>query len=142
MKIIVSLLTAVFAVSGVIRAADVPAARAYRVVVELTSADPAVWSGVLNNIENLRRALGPETQVEVVAHGAGLGFLQATNTGQADRMKQLAHDGVVFAACRNTMKRQNVSAEQLQPFATTVDSGVAEVVRRQTEGWAYLRTGG
>ncbi len=142
MKTIITLLCGFLAFAGVVRAANEPVARTYRVVFELTSANPEVWSGVLKNIENLRNALGPTTQVEVVVHGAGLSFLMGTNTGQADQMKHLADQGVIFAACRNTMKRQNVSAGQLLPFATTVDSGVAEVVRRQTEGWAYLRTGG
>jgi intracellular sulfur oxidation DsrE/DsrF family protein len=87
--------------------------------------------GNCNNVENLRKALGADTKVEVVVHGSGLGLLLATNTAQSGRMKQLAGDGLVFAACRNTMQRQNVSADQLLPFATTVDSGVAEVVRKQ-----------
>lgn len=132
-----------------IRAADpasasVPPAvnRAHRVVVELTSADPKVWSGALNNFENLRQALGAATQVELVAHGNGLGFLLQTNTAQVPRMKTLADAGVRFAACRNTMRRQHVSAEALLPFVVTVDSGVAEIVRRQDDGWAYLHLGG
>lgn len=122
--------------------APLPGTKVHRVVFELTSPDPRVWTGALNNVENLRQALGAATQVEVVAHGNGLGFLLRTNTAQADRMKRLADAGVVFAACRNTMKRQHVTAEALLPFATTVDSGVAEVVRRQDDGWAYVHVGG
>ncbi len=113
----------------------------HRVVVELTSADTRVWNGALNNIENLREALGAATQVAVVAHGAGLGFLLRTNTAQAARMKRLADAGVVFDACRNTMRREHVTAQSLLPFATTVDSGVAEVVRRQEAGWSYIHIG-
>ena len=55
------------------------------------------------------------------------------------RMEDLARAGVVFAACENTMKKKNVTKEDLLPFAKTVDSGVAEVVRKQEGGWAYLR---
>jgi intracellular sulfur oxidation DsrE/DsrF family protein len=113
----------------------------HRVVFELTSADPGVWNGALNNVENLRQALGAGTQIEVVAHGHGLGFLLRTNTAQADRMQRLADAGVVFAACRNTMRREHVTPEALLPFATTVDSGVAEIVRRQDAGWAYVHVG-
>jgi hypothetical protein len=39
------------------------------------------------------------------------------------------------------MKRKNLQKSDLVPFATTVDSGVAEVVRRQEAGWSYLRPG-
>ena len=40
------------------------------------------------------------------------------------------------------MKKQNVTKDQLLPFVTTVDSGVAEVVRKQEAGWAYIKGGG
>jgi intracellular sulfur oxidation DsrE/DsrF family protein len=40
------------------------------------------------------------------------------------------------------MRKQNLTKEQLLPFAVTVDSGVAEVVRKQEAGWAYLKGGG
>ena len=55
-------------------------------------------------------------------------------------MRDLSQAGVVFAACENTMKKKNVAKEDLLPFATTVDSGVAEVVRKQEAGWAYLKS--
>lgn len=39
------------------------------------------------------------------------------------------------------MKRMRVTKEELLPFAVTVDSGVAEVVRKQEEGWSYIKGG-
>ena len=110
-------------------------------IFELTSDDAEAWKGVLNNVENVQKALGP-TSIEVVAHGKGLALLTASRTPPScDRLKQSADGGVVFAACENTMKRQNLQKEDLVPFATTVDSGVAEVVRKQEAGWSYLRSG-
>lgn len=115
----------------------------HRVVFELTSNHPEAWTAVLNNVENLRRAFGPDaTKVEVVAHGNGLGFLRRMNTILQGRMQKLADAGAVFAACENTMRRQHVTKADLLPFVTTVDSGVAEVVRKQEAGWAYVHVGG
>lgn len=74
-------------------------------------------------------------------HGKGLGMILKTNTGQETRLQMLSKSGVVFAACENTMKRMNVTKEQLFPFAATVDSGVAEVVRKQEAGWSYIKAG-
>jgi hypothetical protein len=34
---------------------------------------------------------------------------------------------------------RNITAEDLFPFASTVDSGVAELVRKQEAGWAYVK---
>jgi intracellular sulfur oxidation DsrE/DsrF family protein len=56
-------------------------------------------------------------------------------------MRKLADAGVVFAACENTMKRKNLTKADLFDFATTVDAGVAEVVRRQEAGWSYVKSG-
>jgi len=120
--------------------APVAAAR-HRVVFEMTTDDHDQWQSVLNNVDNIRKALGPDkTDVEVVAHGSGLSMLLATNTADRARMEELSHAGVVFAACENTMKKKHVAKEDLLPFAMTVDSGVGELVRKQEAGWAYLKS--
>jgi uncharacterized protein len=130
---------ALFAVSA---PAAVKSPRAsHQVVIELTSGAMETWHSVLNNVENVRKALGESvTKVEVVVHGKALGFLKTSNTEQKDRMQKLAAAGVVFAACANTMKRQQVTKEQLLPFTVIVDSGVAELVRKQESGWSYVRS--
>jgi intracellular sulfur oxidation DsrE/DsrF family protein len=94
------------------------------------------------NVENLRTAFGAaNTEVAVIAHGKGLAMLVTANNTHADRMKALADGGVGFVACENTMKKKNVPKDQLLPFVTTVDSGVAEVVRKQEQGWSYIKSG-
>jgi intracellular sulfur oxidation DsrE/DsrF family protein len=119
------------------------AAAGHRIVIEVNVEGPERWEAILNNVENLQKALGADnTQVEVVAHAKGLGLLLATNDALRARMQDEHGKGVVFAACENTMRKQNVTKEHLLPFAVTVDSGVAEVVRKQEAGWAYLKGGG
>ena len=93
----------------------------------------------MNNVENLRAALGNKTLVEVVALGEGLKLLVKSDEPIVARMKKLSVAGVKFAACENTMKKQNVTKAQLLDFSITVDSGVAEVIRKQEEHWAYLK---
>lgn len=114
----------------------------HRVVFEVTTDDSQVWQGVLNNVENLQKALGAETtEIRVIAHGKGLGLLMKTDTAQAGRIASLASPKVKFLACENTMRRMKVSKEDLQPAAGTVDSGVAEVVRLQEAGYSYIKSG-
>lgn len=113
----------------------------HRIVFEVTMDGPEQWTAVLNNVENVRTALGAATEIEVVAHSRGLGLLIAKDNPLTDRMKTLANGGVVFAACENTMKKKNVTKDQLVPFAITTDSGVAEVVRKQEAGWSYIKSG-
>lgn len=115
----------------------------HRVVFEVTVDGDDQWTAVLNNIENLRIALGAErVEIAVIAHAQGLGMLLGRDHGErASRMKSLAHGGVTFAACENSMQKKDVTKEHLLSFATTVDSGVAEVVRKQQAGWSYLKSG-
>lgn len=114
----------------------------HRVVFEVTRAGEDQWKGVVNNIKNLREALGlNDTEVMVIAHSNGLGLLVQKDNKLAPQLKELADAGVVFAACENTMKKKNVTKDQLLPFATTVDSGVAETVRKEEAGWSYIKSG-
>lgn len=56
-------------------------------------------------------------------------------------MQELAGSSVVFAACENTMRIMSLIKADLAAFSTAVDSGVAEVVRRQEAGWSYVKSG-
>jgi uncharacterized protein len=113
----------------------------HRIVVEVSHGGLEEWVAALNNVANLRDTLGTNTEIEVVAHNKGLGLVMSADDSLTPRMKKLADEGVVFAACEKTMKAQNVKKDQLVPFAKPVDSGVSEIVRKQELGWSYLKTG-
>lgn len=118
-------------------------AKPHRVVFEVNVEGEETWTGILNNVQNLQKALGAEhTQIEVVAHGKGLSLLLATDAALKERLQQVASSGVTLAACENTMRRKNVKKEDLLPFTTTVPSGVTEVVLKQEAGWSYIKGGG
>lgn len=114
----------------------------HRVVMDVSSDNPKVWEIVTNNVENLQKAFGGETaSIEVVAYGPGLGMRLGSDSALTSRLQALASSGVVLAACENTMRRKGVQRSDLLPFATTVESGVAEVVRKQEQGWSYVKSG-
>ncbi len=112
------------------------------IVIEVNVEGRETWNGILNNVENLQKTFeGESTEIEIVAHGKGLGLILKTNEALQDRLKRIADAGVRFAACENTMRRMNIKKEDLMPFAMTVDSGVAEVVRKQEASWSYVKGG-
>jgi len=111
----------------------------HKVVVQLNTSDTLVWHGALKNISNLQTALGPSTQIELVAHGSGIGILIDGKTTQKTQIAALAATGVLFKACENTIRERKIDRTTLLTQTGTVPSGVAEVVLKQEAGWAYLK---
>lgn len=114
-------------------------AQTHKVVVQLNTSDTLVWHGALRNISNLQTALGPNTQIELVAHGSGIGILIDGKTTQKAKIAELAASGVLFKACENTIRERKIDRSTILTQAGTVPSGVAEVVLKQEAGWAYLK---
>ena len=110
-----------------------------RVVVQVSEADPARWNLVLNNVANLQDELGADkVTIEIVAYGPGIGMLKfdaATNSRVSDALKS----GVAVRACENTMRNQKLVRADMHPGISYVPAGVVQIIRRQQEGWAYLR---
>ncbi len=113
----------------------------HRVVFEVNTG-PDTWDQVMGNIENMRKAFGSEPlDVEVVCFGKGLDLIVTAKTPAAEQLKTLSDTGVKLMACQNSMRKHKVTTADLLPFAGQVDSGAAEVVRKQEDGWSYLKSG-
>lgn len=112
----------------------------HRIVFHLTSNDTLVHKATIKQINNILTA-APNSKIEVVCHSHGLSFLVAAQTKQAAKIKEYKAKGVEFMACENTMRDQKVKREDLLPESGTVPSGVMEVVKKQEQGWSYLRAG-
>ena len=132
-----ALLIALFALPMCALAQEAP--KATRVVVQVSEADPARWNLVLNNVKNLQDDLGADkVTVEIVAYGPGIGMLKldaVTNSRVSDAVKS----GVMVQACENTMRNQKLVRADMHPGITYVPAGVVQIIKRQQEGWAYLR---
>ena len=114
-------------------------AKKTRVVVQVSEADPARWNLVLNNVRNLQDDLGAaNVTIEVVAYGPGIGMLKLDAVSNS-RVSEAIKAGVQVAACENTMRNQKLVRADMHPDVSYVSAGVVEIVKRQQEGWAYLR---
>ncbi|MEP6716201.1 MAG: DsrE family protein [Terriglobia bacterium] len=117
-----------------------PSGPKHHVVFQLSEAEGAPWSSLILHVNNTMKSLADDggSQVEVVFFGPGLSMLTKASKDYEERLKQLSDAGVRLVACRNAMKQRNVKSENLFPFAGEVDSGIAEIVRKQEAGWAYI----
>jgi len=124
------------------RASDARVGVEHRVVFHVNVADEERWQEVLTNVENVQKAFGAaHVEIEVVAHGAGIGLVERKNVALRDRVATIEKTGPVFAACTNTMKKKHLTADDLTAGVEIVDSGVAELIRRQEAGWTYIKLG-
>lgn len=105
-------------------------------VVHLT--DPQRADAVLRNVANLRAAVDAAAVIELVVHGAAITVARA-DAAQAPGVARLIGDGVRVVACRNSMVSQGIGADQLTPGVAVVPAGVAHLVERQWQGFAYVR---
>ena len=117
-----------------------PSGPKHHVVFQLTEPEGDAWGLIIPHVENMREALAKDggSEVEVVFFGPGLNMLRKTNKANEEALKRLADNGVKLSACQNAMKFLKLNTEDLFPFASQVDSGVAQLARRQEAGWAYI----
>ena len=111
----------------------------YKVVFQVSDADPGKWNLALNNARNVQTDLGKDNvQIEIVAYGPGLGMLKGESK-VADRLAQAMDDGIGLMACENTMKNTHVTKADMYSGISYVDAGVVHIMKREREGWSYIR---
>ena len=111
-----------------------------RALFQVTDNDPARWNMILNNMRNLREDVGSEgAEIELVAYGPGLLMLKADSSVK-QRIAEALKSGVKVNACQNTMTGMKLVPADMLPDIGYVPSGVVEVMRKQQQGWAYIRS--
>ena len=121
-------------------AGEAPAARegVHKVVVQVSEGGEDYWRMALTNVITLRKELGPGAAVEVITFGPGIGLLKLESE-LAERVGEAAHAGVQFYICENTLRAQKLARADMLPEMRYVPAGAVTVVKRQAEGYAYLR---
>ena len=110
-----------------------------RIVIQVNEENVKKWNEVLVNIHNIQVELGPKNvAIAVVAIGPGLGMLNADSLAANGVQDGLAA-GVEFVACGNSMKAQKIAKEDLIEGVKVSVAGYVELMKRQQQGWAYLR---
>ena len=76
-------------------------------------------------------------EIEVVAYEDGIQALLADNKETAQLVTKLSNRGVVFKACRISMKAWGLKDEQFPLEVEFVPAGAPEVIRLQMKGYKY-----
>jgi intracellular sulfur oxidation DsrE/DsrF family protein len=111
-----------------------------KIIFQLTTADSSAHKALMKQIGNIT-TVEPTTKIEVVCHGPGLEMLRMDKSVVAPKIAEFISKGVVFDACEFSMKERNVSKDVVLPGITYVKAGIIHIVRRQNEGWNYIKAG-
>jgi intracellular sulfur oxidation DsrE/DsrF family protein len=119
-----------------------------KVLFHVNSGETEDMRDALNEVEQLLRhytTTGQLAKVEVVTNGQAIAMLDADNSPFRDRIESMirTHDNLTFVACQNSIEQQITEqslAMRMIPGTVVIDSGVAQIMRRQHQGWAYIQT--
>ena len=140
-RILALLAAAIFGVAAAgLAGAHTPAPRAKeRIVIQVSTPEPRMWNQALNYVENLQDLYGKDNvSIEIVALGHGIGVLKL-DSPLANRVADALKRGASVQACQVTMQRQKLEKADMLPDIGYVPAGLGEIVKRQKEGWSYIR---
>ncbi|WP_167759760.1 DsrE family protein [Massilia horti] len=125
----------------VIAPAATPAAAScaehYNVVIGV--GDKEKVAGALANAFNLQKEFGAQcVNIEMVNFSSAVTALTPMSPA-ATQIKDALKAGINIVACENSLAKFKLTIDDMFPGITAVPSGVAELVKRQKEGWIYLQ---
>ena len=114
-----------------------------RVVLQLADDDAETQARVISVANNLIKHYGgPDfIDIEIVAYGPGLSLLYPENELN-ERVESLLANGVRFVGCMNTLEtitRQTGRKPELIKATIPVQTGVARLIERASEGFVLIR---
>jgi intracellular sulfur oxidation DsrE/DsrF family protein len=111
----------------------------YRVVIHMDDDRPERQHLALGNVVNLLNDIGDRSvDVEIVVNGPAISSA-AAGSPLRDHFAALHGRGVRLIACANSMKTADMSKKDMATVFEIVPAGISHLVRRQHEGWAYVR---
>ncbi len=114
-------------------------AKRQKLLVQMSDADPARWNMALNNAKNVQDELGAaNVDIEIVAFGPGINMIKFDSVVNS-RVSEAMKAGVQIVACENTLRTLKMSRADIISGAVYANSGVVQIMRRQSEGWNYVR---
>lgn len=114
--------------------------KVHKIVFHLATSDTLAHKALAKQVANVLD-YWKNAQIEVVVHNNGIGFMKKNEAKTAKEIASLKARGVTFAVCENTLKQRKIDKSEILPEAVFVPVGIAELVLKQEEGWAYIKAG-
>lgn len=136
---LIGLLSATLLGAGCAQPALATATKRQKLVLQMSEADPAKWNMALNNAKNVQDELGASNvDIEIVAFGPGINMIKLDSVANS-RVSEAIKSGISVVACENTLRTLKVNRSEIIAGVSFVPAGVVQIMRRQAEGWSYVR---
>ncbi len=111
----------------------------YKVVFDITSSDPGCQKQVIHEASLIKQG-NPDAQVEVVLYGQSLDLACKGKSKYEDDIQKLINQkGVSFNVCHIAMEHHHLDPSQLIAGVGVVPDGIYEIIKKQREGWGYIK---
>lgn len=98
------------------------------------------WKLLLGNVRNLLNGMDNQNiTVEVLANSEAVGYYDINANTDIKTMESLKNEGVKFVACNNALMNFDIKKDDLISFIEIVPAGVVELVKKQSEGYIYIK---
>jgi intracellular sulfur oxidation DsrE/DsrF family protein len=113
----------------------------YRLLIQVSEDSIDKMNSALNTARNVQHVFGPENiEVQIVVFGDGITTLKYyAPIPIADKVKEVTTEGVRIVACEIAMRTHKLRPSDMLEEVRYVQSGVVEIVEKQTSGWSYIR---
>ncbi|QLD86597.1 DsrE family protein [Natronomonas halophila] len=109
-----------------------------KTVFHLPEGDESYGKRVFRNAANLLADTTVDSTVAVVVNGGGIEHV-LTDAPAAEQARQLLDAGVELCVCQNTLEGTDYAVADLLDGVRIVSSAMAELTRKQNDGYAYIR---
>lgn len=118
-----------------------------KLVLHVTTEDQRKLKTVLEEAESLLKEYENSThkvKLDILTNGKGLNLLRADTSPYAARIHalQLRYSNLNFKACQqaiNRLKKEKGIQAKMLPETIIVPSALGEIIRKQKEGWSYIK---
>lgn len=95
------------------------------------------WRMVTNNAMNLAKS---DLEIEVLVLSVGESILgYAKDSDVVENLEMLMANGIKLIACNNSLKAFELPEENILDGIEVVPAGMVEMVKRQADGYMYIR---
>lgn len=119
----------------------------WNIVLHVNTNDQYIQKTILDETESLLESFketNKKVKVEIVAYGQGVFLFDNEKTKFKNRLKALRRDfdNLSYAVCGRTVKRiEDKQGRKIKLISkmTVARSGIFQIIKRQKQGWNYIR---